>query len=161
MRAIVALGSNLGNRAENLRCATRLIAEQIGVVVAESTPCESAPWGFDSPNAFLNSVLLVDTDCTPDELLLATQHIERQMGRTAKTESGCYTDRIIDIDLIDCDGLVLRTATLTLPHPLMHRRAFVLQPLCQIYPHWTHPTLHRTAQQLLARISRKKVRSEE
>lgn len=156
MRAIVALGSNLGNRAENLRCATQLIAEQIGVVVAESTPCETAPWGFDSPNAFLNSVLLVDTDYTPDELLYATQHIERQMGRTAKTESGRYTDRIIDIDLIDCDGLVLHTATLTLPHPLMHRRTFVLQPLCQIYPDWTHPTLHRTAQQLLAQVSSKK-----
>ncbi len=156
MRAIVALGSNLGNRAENLRCATQLIAEQIGVVVAESAPCETAPWGFDSPNAFLNSVLLVDTDYTPDELLHATQHIERQMGRTAKTESGRYIDRIIDIDLIDCDGLVLHTAALTLPHPLMHQRAFVLQPLCQIYPDWTHPTLHRTARQLIAQISCKK-----
>ncbi len=149
MRAIVALGSNLGNRAENLRCATQLLAEQVGAVVAESTPCETPPWGFDSPNAFLNSVLLVDTDLTPEELLRATQRIERQMGRTAKTQCGVYADRIIDIDLIDCGGQVLHTATLTLPHPLMHQRAFVLQPLCQICPAWTHPTLHRTATQLL------------
>lgn len=148
MRAIVALGSNLGNGADNLRRATALLAEQVGNIVAESPMYRTAPWGFDSANMFTNSVLLLDTALTPQQLLAATQRIERQMGRTGKSHDGVYTDRLIDIDLIDCDGCVLRTDALTLPHPLMHRRAFVLQPLCDVWPQWFHPVLHRTAAEL-------------
>lgn len=159
MRAVVALGSNLGDRAGNLRRATRLLAERVGAVVSESEPCETAPWGFDSPNAFLNGVLLVDTGLTPEQLLCATQRIERLLGRTAKTHGGIYADRIIDIDLIDCGGQVLRAAALTLPHPLMHRRTFVLRPLCQVWPEWMHPTLHRTAAQLLDELQNSEQRT--
>lgn len=159
MRAVVALGSNIGDRAENLRNATQLLAEQAGVVLAESTPCETAPWGFDSPNAFLNSVLVIETALAPVLLLKVTQCIEQQMGRTSKSHGGVYADRIIDIDLIDCGGMVLHTAALTLPHPLAHRRAFVLEPLCQVWPEWQHPLLRRTAAQLLAalRLEKEKI----
>ena len=148
MRAIVALGSNLGDGADNLHRATHLLAEHVGRIVAESPMYSTEPWKFDSTNTFTNSVLLIDTDLTPQQLLDAAQHIERQMGRTAKSHNGVYADRLIDIDLIDCDGRVLHTDILTLSHPLMHRRAFVLQPLCDVWPQWRHPVLHHTATEL-------------
>lgn len=159
MRAVVALGSNLGDRAGNLRRATHLLAEYVGRIVAESPMYSTEPWGFDSANTFTNSVLLIDTDLTPEQLLCATQRIERLLGRTAKTHGGIYADRIIDIDLIDCGGQVLRAAALTLPHPLMHRRTFVLRPLCQVWPEWMHPTLHRTAAQLLDELQNSEQRT--
>lgn len=141
--AYLSLGTNLGNKEENLRAAMKLIEEQIGDIVSQSALYISEPWGFMSENSFLNNVVAVSTTMTPEKLLETTQHIELTLGRTRKSVNGQYADRLIDIDILFYDQQVTNTPTLTLPHPLMHRRLFVLEPLNQIAPTLTHPILKK------------------
>lgn len=135
MTAYLGIGTNLGDRAANLRCAVDMINEQAGRVLACSSFMETEPWGFSSDNAFLNAVVAVDTPHTPHELLRITQAIERTMGRTHKSVGGVYADRVIDIDILLYDNLVLDEPELTIPHPLMWQRRFVYEPLLEIAPH--------------------------
>lgn len=141
--AYLSLGTNLGNKEENLRAAMKLIEEQIGNIVSQSAFYTSEPWGFMSENSFLNNVVAVSTTMSPEKLLETTQHIEFTLGRTRKSVNGQYADRLIDIDILFYDQQVTNTPTLTLPHPLMHRRLFVLEPLNQIAPTLTHPILKK------------------
>jgi 2-amino-4-hydroxy-6-hydroxymethyldihydropteridine diphosphokinase len=92
------------------------------------------PWGFDSSHAFLNAVCCIETTLSPYEILWVTQDIERMVGRTKKTVNGCYSDRLIDIDILIYDDCRLNTPELTIPHPLMHKRDFVMKPLEEIAP---------------------------
>ena len=133
----LSLGTNLGNRHENLSRAMELIAGRVGTVVAASEIMETRPWGFESPNAVLNMVTNVETDLKPIEVLHTTQEIERNLGRSEKSVNGQYHDRIIDIDLLMYDNVTMDTPELTLPHPLMHQRRFVMEPLAQIAPELT------------------------
>lgn len=140
MTAYLGLGTNLGSdKAANLHQAVSLINEQAGRVLACSSFIESEPWGFCSENTFLNAVVAIDTPHTPNELLRVTQSIERSMGRTHKSVDGCYTDRVIDIDILLYDNLVVDEAELTIPHPLIWQRPFVYVPLLEIAPHVAHP----------------------
>lgn len=141
--AYLSLGTNLGNKEENLRAAMKLIEEQIGNIVSQSALYTSEPWGFTSENSFLNNVVAVSTTMSPEKLLETTQHIELTLGRTRKSVNGQYADRLIDIDILFYDLQVTDTPTLTLPHPLLHRRLFVLEPLNQIAPTLTHPILKK------------------
>lgn len=141
--AYLSLGTNLGNKEENLRAAMKLIEEQIGDIVSQSALYTSEPWGFTSENSFLNNVVAVSTTMTPEKLLETTQRIEFTLGRTRKSVNGQYADRLIDIDILFYDQQVTDTPTLTLPHPLLHRRLFVLEPLNQIAPTLTHPILKK------------------
>lgn len=141
--AYLSLGTNLGNKEENLRAAMKLIEEQIGNIVSQSAFYTSEPWGFMSENSFLNNVVAVSTTMSPEKLLETTQHIEFTLGRTRKSVNGQYADRLIDIDILFYEQQVTNTPTLTLPHPLMHRRLFVLEPLNQIAPTLTHPILKK------------------
>ena len=141
--AYLSLGTNLGNKEENLRAAMKLIEEQIGNIVSQSALYTSEPWGFTSENSFLNNVVAVSTTMTPEKLLETTQHIELTLGRTRKSVNGQYADRRIDIDILFYDQQVTDTPTLTLPHPLLHHRLFVLEPLNQIAPTLTHPILKK------------------
>lgn len=141
--AYLSLGTNLGNKEENLRAAMKLIEEQIGNIVSQSALYTSEPWGFMSENSFLNNVVAVSTTMTPEKLLETTQHIELTLGRTRKSVNGQYADRLIDIDILFYDQQVTDTPALTLPHPLLHRRLFVLEPLNQIAPTLTHPILKK------------------
>ena len=141
--AYLSLGTNLGNKEENLRAAMKLIEEQIGDIVSQSALYTSEPWGFTSENSFLNNVVAVSTTMTPEKLLETIQHIEFTLGRTRKSVNGQYADRLIDIDILFYDQQVTDTPTLTLPHPLLHRRLFVLEPLNQIAPTLTHPILKK------------------
>lgn len=134
MVTYLGIGTNLGDRAENLTRAVALISEQVGTVLACSSFIETAPWGFASDNRFLNAVLKVDTLLAPDELLRATQSVERQMGRTHKTIDGNYTDRLIDVDILLYEGVVMNTPELTIPHPYILQRDFVYIPLEEIAP---------------------------
>ena len=146
--AYLGLGTNVGNKRGNLVTAAALLAERVGDVLALSGFYETEPWGFESENLFLNAALKLDTLCSPEELLDATQSIEREMGRTIKSE-GVYHDRIIDIDILLYDNLIIQTSSLVLPHPLMHERFFVLEPLNEIAPDTVHPIMQKTIRELL------------
>ncbi len=147
----IALGSNLGDKKENLEKAIREIAETAGVVSAISSVYETEPWEFVSPNSFLNMVIRIETSLTPVQLLRLTQKTERKIGRTSKTTDS-YHDRLIDIDLILYDDLILASPGLTLPHPHLHERLFVLEPLCEIAPEVLHPVLKKSMRELLLRL---------
>ena len=128
----LSLGSNLGDRHLTMRRAIELIGEQVGTVDRESSPLETEPWGFESPNKFLNMCVRVLTSMSPGQVLDATKAIERTLGRTSKCVDGHYHDRPIDIDILMYDDLHISTPELTLPHPLMHERDFVMIPLREI-----------------------------
>ena len=146
--AYLALGTNIGNKRRNMITAAALLAERVGDVLALSAFYETEPWGFQSENTFLNAALQLDTSLSPLELLKATQEIEIEMGRTQKS-NGAYHDRIIDIDILLYDNLVLQTPELTLPHPLMHERLFVMEPLAEIAPNVIHPVFKKPVISLL------------
>ena len=154
MYAYLGLGSNLGDRQALLQQAIRLLGERTGRVVRLSAFIETEPWGFRSPNMFLNLVLALETTEFPYDLLRLSLSIEKEMGRTEKS-SGEYKDRIIDIDLLMYDNLVLDTPMLKLPHPLMTERLFVMEPLVEIAPDVIHPVLHIPMKEILERLKRR------
>ena len=128
----LALGSNIGDRRNALSEAIRLIDERVGRVDKVSSFMETEPWGFKSEFKFLNAVLSVQSMLSPIEILHITQNIEKEMGREKKSLGGIYHDRFIDIDLLMYDSLQLDTPELTLPHPHMKEREFVMIPLMEI-----------------------------
>jgi len=130
----LSLGTNLGDRQKNLSLALELIGSEVGTVLSASDIIETEPWGFDSANRFLNMAVKVETHLQPLEVLHTTQEIERKLGRTHKTAAAEYHDRPIDIDILLYDDLVMDTPELTIPHPLMYERQFVMKPLLQIAP---------------------------
>lgn len=144
----LGLGSNQGDRQQYMEKALALIAERVGVVLALSDFYETFPWGYHSLETYLNAAVKIETTLTPEELLVVTQAIEKDLGRTEKTKSSQYQDRVMDIDILLYDDLVIQTPGLTIPHPLMHQRAFVLQPLKQIAPLLVHPVFGKTMAQL-------------
>ena len=146
--AYLALGTNIGNKRRNMITAAALLAERVGDVLALSGFYETEPWGFQSENTFLNAALQLETALSPLELLKATQEIEIEMGRTQKS-NGAYHDRIIDIDILLYDDLVMQTPELTLPHPLMHERLFVMEPLAEIARKVIHPVFKKPVISLL------------
>lgn len=126
------MGSNLGDCRKNLERAIRLIGDRVGQVTRQSSFIETEPWGFESPNKFMNAVILCETTRSPREVLLLTQQIERDMGRMKKSVSGGYADRAIDIDILLYDDVTIDEPDLKIPHPLMHQRDFVMRPLNEI-----------------------------
>lgn len=139
----LGLGTNIGNKRKNMVTAAALLAERAGDVLSLSSFYETEPWGFASENTFLNAALELETDCSPMELLRLTQQIEREMGRTQKSD-GSYHDRIIDIDILLYGNEVVHHEDLVVPHPLMQQRLFVMQPLAEIAPSLVHPILQKS-----------------
>lgn len=130
----LGLGSNLGDRRQNIEQAIVLIGERVGTVVRQSSLIETEPWGFESDNRFLNGVVCCMTQLSPRQVLRATQQIERILGRRHKTPpNAChYSDRPIDIDILLYDQLTVQEPDLQIPHPLMQQRDFVMIPLREI-----------------------------
>jgi 2-amino-4-hydroxy-6-hydroxymethyldihydropteridine diphosphokinase len=128
----LGLGTNLGDKVQHLNDAISRISERVGQVVCQSSFLETEPWGFESDHTFLNAVICCKTEKTPREVLLLTQQIERDMGRTHKSDSVGYADRIIDIDILLYDYLTVDEPDLKIPHPLMYQRDFVMKPLEEV-----------------------------
>lgn len=131
-KVYLSLGANTGDRERTMRLAVALLEESVGQVARCSTFIETEPWGFESPNRFLNACVLVLTALSPRQVLEATQAIERQLGRTSKSVAGQYHDRPIDIDILLYDGLHIDEGDLQIPHPHMAERDFVMVPLREI-----------------------------
>ena len=143
-KVYLGLGSNLGDREENMRKAIQLIGERVGKVTKQSSFIETDPWGYESANRFLNAVILCETIKKPREVLLLTQQIERDLGRKTKrhfkkndvgstsVETESYSDRPIDIDILLYDDLTIDEPDLQIPHPLMQERDFVMIPLKEL-----------------------------
>lgn len=147
-RVYLGLGTNLGDRQDNIARAVRQIEGKIGKVVSLSSLFITEPWGFVSENTFANAALCVETDMAASVILAACQDIERGMGRTSKSRGGIYHDRVIDIDILIIEGESISTPALTVPHPLMHLRAFVIDPMAEIAPSLVHPPTGKTMLQL-------------
>ncbi len=128
----LSLGSNLGDRKATMRRAIGLLNERAGSVDRQSSFIETEPWGFESTNKFLNMCVRLLTTLSPEQLLLATKQIERELGRTQKSVNGQYHDRPIDIDILMYDDVHIDSNDLTLPHPHMQEREFVMKPLREI-----------------------------
>ncbi len=128
----LSLGSNLGDRHATMQQAILLLGKQAGSVDRVSSAIETEPWGFKSANKFLNMCVRIITTLSPEQLLATTKDIEQQLGRTTKSVNGQYHDRPIDIDILTYDDLHINTPSLTLPHPHMHERDFVMIPLREI-----------------------------
>jgi len=137
----LGLGTNLGDKEANLKAAIEEIRKRVGEVTSLSAFHASEPWGFTSENTFLNAVCCVSTGFSPMEVLRLTQDIERSLGRLKKSVNGQYSDRLIDIDILLYDDLHLSTPELTVPHPLMWERDFVMIPLHEIAPDINAETL--------------------
>lgn len=151
MLAAIALGSNLSSRfgapADNLREAIHRL-DDLGTVTAVSRFHETEPVGYTQQPRFLNAVALLETDISPRDLLSGLLAIEHSMGRD-RASAPPKGPRIIDLDLLLYGSLVIDDAGLTLPHPSLHERRFVLAPLAEVAPDWKHPTLELSIQQLL------------
>ncbi|MES2219740.1 MAG: 2-amino-4-hydroxy-6-hydroxymethyldihydropteridine diphosphokinase [Acidobacteriota bacterium] len=151
--AYIALGSNLGDREKTLRSAIAAL-RQLGSVDAVSSLYETAPVGITGQPDFLNAVVELRTTLPPQTLMAALLHIEQQHGRD-RSASVPKGPRTLDLDLLSYGDVVMGTPTLTLPHPALAERRFVLVPLTEIEPQWRHPVSKKTASNLLAELSQR------
>lgn len=142
----LALGSNLGDRRENLRQAVASLSPQM-VVKAKSRIFETPPQGFEDQPMFLNQTVKVETYLGPEPLIKHLKRLEIALGRKETFRNG---PRLIDIDILFYDDLVLDTPLLTLPHPRLHERAFVLLPMMDIAPELVHPVTHKSIREMAA-----------
>jgi len=144
--AYLFTGSNMGNRLEKIEEAARLITEHVGSIKKASAIYETEAWGNPNQAAFLNQALIVETSLSPEELLKKNLWIEHQMGRERLIK---WDPRLIDIDILLYDNLVLNTEDLTIPHPYLHKRRFTLTALAEIAGKVVHPLLKKTINELL------------
>lgn len=145
---ILSLGSNIVPRIDYLQLAIKSIENNVGNVVQLSKVYETSAWGFKS-EAFLNICASVVTKKSTNKALKAFQEIENKLGRQKKATTN-YEARVIDIDIIYSSEGVFKYSDLTVPHPLLHERLFVLLPLLEIAPQKIHPLLHVNTQQMVA-----------
>ena len=170
MKTVLLTGGNLGDRVKNLDRARELITEQVGQIKQVSPLMESEAWGFKTKERFLNQVLVVDTPLETEELLDRLLQIEQELGRkrekpelqrqlsaknSVSQEKRQYVSRTMDIDILFYEERIVETPKLTLPHPRIQEREFVLAPLCEIMPEYRHPKLNRTIRELREALHRR------
>lgn len=155
MYAFINIGSNLGNRRLNLSRAVAEIEKVVGFFELSHT-LETHPWGYVSPNAFLNVGMSFQTDLSPEELLDALQEVEGKLCSSPHRKAdGGYADREVDIDIVALDELIIDTPRLKVPHPMLPERVFFLQPMAELAPGWRHPATSLTAAEMLSRLEMK------
>jgi 2-amino-4-hydroxy-6-hydroxymethyldihydropteridine diphosphokinase len=142
----LSLGSNLGDRLQNLKETLTALSPQMDVK-AKSRVYETPPWGYEDQPRFLNQVIRVQTYLEPETLLKHIKRLEVALGRKATFRNG---PRLIDIDILFYDDLLLNTPALTIPHPHLHERGFVLLPLMDIAPDFVHPSLQKSVREMAA-----------
>ncbi|WP_297213414.1 MULTISPECIES: 2-amino-4-hydroxy-6-hydroxymethyldihydropteridine diphosphokinase [Thermodesulfovibrio] len=142
----LSLGSNLGDREKNLETALSELKNEGIVILKKSSIYETAPWGYEKQPEFLNMAMEGLTLLEPYDLLKLIKEIENKMGRKKTIK---YGPRVIDIDIIFYNNIILKSEVLTIPHPLMHKRDFVLKPLCEIASEFIHPELKISVKKLL------------
>ncbi len=152
-KAVLLTGCNLGDKRHNLKEARRRIALHVGPVLLQSAVYESEPWGFESPDTFLNQVLVCETTLAPLKLLAAIQEIETALGRIrpdgpVPAGEKHYASRTMDIDILFYDDLILESEKLMVPHPLICSREFVLIPLKEILGDFVHPVIRKKIKEL-------------
>lgn len=147
-RAYILIGGNLGDRFKLLNQARIGIEKLIGEIVKISSIYETAAWGFESENDFLNQVLLVSTDLRSIDLLKKCQEIENSLGRVRESEN--YASRTMDIDILFYNNEIINEPDLIVPHKHLHKRRFTLEPLAEISPEFIHPKFNKSVKELIA-----------
>lgn len=149
---IINAGSNRGDRRLNLSRALREIGERFGAFEM-SHALVSEPWGFESTHKFLNVCFVVNTDKTPEEVLDELQEIEKKISPAPhRGVDGSYLDRVLDLDIVAIDDLVIDTERLKVPHPHLAERRFFLEPLAEVASGWRHPVTGKTADEMLSEL---------
>jgi len=150
----IALGTNLGERLDNLRATIQSMPPEVNVL-AESHIYETPPWGYENQPAFLNMVLKAETNLEPEALLTYLKQLEVELGREQNFRWG---PRLIDLDILFYDDLVIDTPPLVIPHPRLHERAFVLVPLADVAADLVHPKFHLQVKELLSKVSQQDIK---
>ena len=146
-QVFLGTGGNTGNKQENFDKVYTFIKNELGDIIQPSSVYETSPWGFESKDNFWNQVLSIETTLSPEELLLKIAEIETSFGRNRENEG--YSSREMDIDILYFDDEIINTEKLTIPHPLLHKRLFVLVPLAEIAPDFVHPVLKLSSLEML------------
>jgi 2-amino-4-hydroxy-6-hydroxymethyldihydropteridine diphosphokinase len=149
-RAVILQGSNIGDRLRNLDHSLQLIGEQVGSIRESSSVYETAPWGNTGQSSFLNRIVIVNTVLNAGKLLESLLAIEGLMGRSRDVK---WEPRIIDLDILFYDQIILNSKNLTIPHPHISDRRFTLIPLEELMPEFIHPVLNQTISSLLAQCN--------
>lgn len=165
-KVIIITGGDIGDIEKNIDIVKEYVTQFIGNITAASKVYKSSAWGFESNTTFLNQVLIVDTEKSPHEVLKNIWHIETIMGKgheeyfdlqgmkikQDKSVIGNYKSRFMDIDILFYDDIVIDDEYLTIPHPMLDKRSFVLEPLYELIPEYIHPTLDLTIKELYLRF---------
>ncbi len=147
-KVVLEIGGNQGDRLKNIIRVTELIMQNIGVIKKKSSIYETPPWGFCSEQDFYNQVLLISTNLPVKEVLENALQIERKLGRVRGNEQ--FSSRTMDIDILFFNDEIINTEELIVPHPRLHLRRFVLEPMCEIDRSFKHPAFNKTVELLLS-----------
>lgn len=153
MRYYINIGSNMGHRYANINTGIEALERAVGPVAMRSGYIVTPAWGFESNNDFVNMAVAIDSHLEPQQMLSTLKSIEDEVGTSVhRNSAGDYCDRIIDLDIMAIDQMVVDEPNLQVPHKHMHRRDFFLKPMQQLCPEWQHPVLNLNLDEMLCQL---------